>query len=298
MNGASGAGASTSGGTDGESGGESGAAALARAIAQLAFSECDKLGSCGSAYRDYLFGDADGCLTRMASVYLWVATLPATGFTTEALLACARARSRQSCDGYFSYFSPPECVVSGSAPLGAACVSGAQCASGFCPADYTCAACASAPAAGAPCTGNSECPEGMLCSDAKKCARPAALGMPCGPEQPCDNWLLCSGTCQRYAATVGSGCASQVCDFRLGLLCNTSTLQCMTSSGSDSGEPCGAVGETSVRICTAQGVCNEGTCRAAPGLGAACSDATPCVYPEACIDGRCTGLPSAESCEP
>jgi hypothetical protein len=189
--------------------------------------------------------------------------------------------SPDGCEGL-----PP--IDGGPAPLGAACVEDAGCASGLCRPDPSslfgvalrCVGCD-------PALGAAACEAGLSCGLGEARSPVRALPIECVPERGDELGELCLGDGE---------CASQICNF---FACSA----CRDDGGCTGGEACGAAwplgpavcapGEhrrLSGEPCATDADCASGTCNG--GVRRTCADGRPCDNPGDCpVEG---GLEAGE----
>ena len=194
-------------------------------------------------------------------------------------------------------------------PLGAACSTASQCASGFCVDAVCCttAACTAADtchAAGtcqagtgvcsSPTLGNSTpCDDGNACTQIDYCQGGTCIGtspIAC-PSIPCHSANTCNsmtGMCQAAAQPDGTPCS--VSNF-----CWAGPPTCVAGVCTSALTTCPAAGP-----CTDPGVCDPVTQTCSPTKkqdGTSCDDGDACTQIDTCNDGVCEGA-SAVACQP
>ena len=211
--------------------------------------------------------------------------LPGSTADVKTLIACANDWTLASCDDIKSG-RRPDCLPRGLEDDGAACVFGAQCASGYCAASTNpdgspgCGACVPLAKEGEDCSsGKVHCFEGLVCQGGT-CVPGPAFGL--SPGAPCDRLGSCASgyycleltgdaapRCQ-LAPAVGEACPldTPYCDGN----CNTDGL-CVAAPRK--GAPC-ALGGSDAHICELGLRCDLGaaggpTCVPPLPLGAACT---------------------------
>jgi hypothetical protein len=294
-----GAGAAAAGA--GGSGGSGVSAELMTAVSQYVDMQCAKIAQCVPwAFETGFLSDMQRCRTRWHLQYDWVAALPATGWTASKLAGCRSAQEALTCRQYIDDVGQPECQVAGMRQNGEPCNVRDQCASRFCGASSNgCGACAAAPALGASCDDDSDCPDmaSCVCPDGSsscaqtQCLRRAGEGAACGVGSPCNFDLNCGtdNRCHAPPDQAGATCSAVgevACDLvAKGLACSANgTCQKLTAADTCS--------ETT--FCRQPGsVCHAdtGVCDPPPTDGGACSANGSCLYPAGCVSGKCV-LPS------
>jgi hypothetical protein len=307
------AGAATSATLDAGDGGIT----VASACAESAFARCSQLEACSSSAVQFRYGNLTTCEALYRATCLAIMSAPSSGTTPPTAEACAAAISTWSCDDYlFNQNPPPECQrQAGQLANGSPCGLGQQCQSSFCSivTGHMCGTCAPAPLSGDSCANLTDCGPSLTCIAASlKCEGYAQMGSPCTPGLPCAVGLACvgfnvqtstAGTCQPEA--IGGPCSflGAGCDVFRGLSCNAQTQMCETASVVGAGAACGVVANQQA-YCAASGLCVEGACQAAGGVGAPCDlvKGPFCINLARCVvdaDGGTSGtcmIPSASTC--
>jgi hypothetical protein len=267
-------------------------------------------------------------LARVRTRYLAVCestlNLPGTGVAASDLEACAHAlKATGGCGGESN--EPAECALpnTGSLSIGASCLDGAQCASGFCSITSTgCGTCMASqvpPAhyglegdacgraqpivaldAGGP--PQELCAAGLTCNSITlDCAAPAPAGVACYNTSDCEPTLICrGGTC------AAPGSAGQACEYEddcgrnLSCIPTAQGLQCGSVEWASAGEPCDQTTPCLVGACDVDNLSGGGSnpapvCPTVLADGAACTPEDLCDAFATCINGRCT-LEDSEIC--
>ena len=254
---------------------------------------CNRFSSCSAFFIKLQYGDVDACASGAKASLKGALTANGTGATPAQAEACAAAIANASCDDAVGHNLPSACQsAAGQLASGAPCGDSSQCQTAYCHKgpNSTCGACAAAPAVGASCNADGDCPSGNVCTKAGTCAAPGATGASCEPTQrPCKPTLVCkSGTC---AAPDGAGapCTKMTnamgtttldtCDALAGLYCSAQGTAgtCVKIEFATAGQPCLLVGNA-LTLCSANGICNvpsrpatTGTCLPAAAPGATCT---------------------------
>jgi hypothetical protein len=221
----------------------------------------------------------------------------------------------RDCAIHISDPQSPACVkvLTGTVPVGSACVVGAECAdegrcvvAGGCTAACCVGTCAAAPtpvALNGDCSGpGAFCGAGSYCSVGKTCLTRKPLGAACDQLDACQEPSLCSaqgssvpGTC---AIPPGEG---EPCGVGMIIACRYTYDFCdlialVCTRRKNPGAPCGPMGD-----CVSYAICsNDLKCHANPVAGEACNDATgdSCIPGLLCDSGSCVPPPAATACVP
>ncbi len=264
---------------------------------------CDGAGACGR----YASGTSCGAST-CANGAVTGRICNGSGQCTDAPggmpcapFACRNGGCLNVCAGDADCVGGTVCINSNCTNIGATCVSGAECLSGFCVDGLCCdRACTGACES---CRGN-ENVSGVSgsCGPVKNGTDPAAecaTGDPaaCGLDGQCDG----AGACRRYAS--GTSCGTSTCAGTTvtGAICNGSG-QCVTATSGVECAPYACRAGACARPCTADTDCVTGTICAAgacvtPGpLGSSCAAGRECAS-GFCADGRCCNRACGGLCE-
>jgi len=268
------------------------------ATAKFAETQCNKLGQCMPFVLSTVHGNVQTCRMRLSLALSWTNKLPDIAWTAAKVDACRANIEAQSCRQYVDDDTTAECLVPGKRQNGSPCNSREQCVSRFCATNgYDCGMCAAAPAEGANCVEDVDCPDRTICICAdptapcaqRLCIRTrnegesCALGTPCGPGLNCLN-----GRCQPQPNQVGASCSipdGVFCDtFTQGLACNGATCVKLTASDTcEAGEYCRQPNSQ----CTA-----DNTCTPPASDTGTCNENVGCAFPAVCVNGKCQ-LPGA-----
>lgn len=308
--GRAGAGGRAGGGAAGAGGsaGSNASAELMTALSQYVDSQCAKLAQCLPFTFEIQFqSDMQRCRARWHLQYDWVGSLPGSGWNASKLTACKNAHEALTCRQYMDDEGQPECLVAGTHQNGEPCNVRDQCASRFCAAAANgCGVCAPAPAAGADCDEDPDCPDtaaNCLCPDgSSSCAQPQCLrrggeGAACGTGAPCSLSTNCGadGRCHAPPDQVGAACSSGgnlACDlFVQGLTCSANGT-CQRVMLADT---CSAT--TFCRDVSSMCHMDTGVCDPPPSDGGACSENGTCVFPAGCVNGKCVLPSDAKLCQ-
>jgi hypothetical protein len=259
---------------------------------QLATVECDAEEKCTK--RDFItaYGvDKAACVSRNKTRCLASLNLAGVTVAPSALAACAEAKAKLACPGYFDPAAATACDFRGTKDNGTSCALPMECKTGVCLSVGAsgCGICVDQPQLGAPCDSDQGCgrlpcaasgsciPKWALlgesclsagCNPAytcdgtgtEECFEPVGLGESCAlsfPECDAKKALECSPAkkCEeiKLAPTAGVSCAGVVCQ---GLYCEHNAYQCHAWAPDDSS--CDTV------LCQPPATCQGGTCRLAP----------------------------------
>lgn len=294
-----------------------------------ATSVCQKYDACGNdAGASTRYGSFETCVARTKANCLLTLTVAGTGRTADQVLACAPARSAESCADFLDNNPPAPCrAAAGAFALGAPCGTSSQCQSAFCAIarDAGCGTCAAAPSAGADCTVTASCPPGQVCanqvdSGVYLCKTPGVLASGCDKNTPCATGFGCvsakvdggvEGVCQPLGESLGASCdatsrTAPGCDATVGLFCDSVSKVCEAVTTTSAGGDCGTLDAGTRRVvCGNASVCENtvrgaGTCvaRAADDsacdteLGPSCTPPARCVTAAGSSAGTCR-LPSS-----
>ncbi len=270
-------------------------------LQDLAKARCELLARCA---RPSLapYGDVPTCVARtvLDMKASWLA--PDVAVSDPSLTSCATALRAATCAAIDDI--PSACDLRGTRPNGAACGTGAQCASGECKpksAVYSpCGVCTprsnEGESCGTPTAGR--CANGLLCmgSSNPTCRRPAALGESCGNDVLCATPLVCVGSKCAAPLVAGDDCSSRfVCNPVDGVYCNQTTGRCRDFTSAAPEESCDAdVNTGRVPICS-RGYCSV-VCHAYSKDGESCPSSFSCQFPARCIgrDPTCRVLAASE----
>ncbi|HLK35694.1 MAG TPA: hypothetical protein VKU41_03005 [Polyangiaceae bacterium] len=284
-----------------------------QAATDVAKALCAKYSACSAYLVAAQFGDMATCASTVKASVVNTLGAPGTGQTPGNAEACATKVAGISCDDAFGHNLPSECQpAAGTLANGTACGDSSQCKSGYCniAPTSTCGMCAAAPAAGASCMQDADCPPGSTCNASGACVVFGRAGAQCdSAQQPCLPTLTCkNGSCATPDA-LGAACASDPngaspygsCDQLAGALCDQSNM-CVKVTLVGAGQPCGLL-NGALTLCSANGGCvvpqnaNSGVCQAAAAAGGSCDPANgpDCAPPGVCTNGACAA-PSASAC--
>jgi hypothetical protein len=311
----------------------------------LAEADCNTMEACVPTSFNGRFADHDDCVEKDA--IFWAAHFfgPDSAATASDLMACAATVPQvvvvngqaKQCDAWatwnllagpagcsrldvstcagFAQYSPgpaiPACTPKGTRDVGAACGSGAQCASGLCSFGQTpgepCGVCLLGASTGAKCNlaASQWCDFGNYCQGTcfgmETMAFESCVGTVCGPANVCFG-PQCKPLKQKGATNCSAehlGIAtSETCD--LDLVCDSAVSPpvCEDPQARALGERCGFLAQEGGPV----GVCERGAhcslqmggtaiCEADIALGGPCTTATlfgtSCAYPGVCIGGIC-----------
>jgi hypothetical protein len=278
----------------------------AQAASDGASAFCARAQACAPAYVQLEWGDVATCSTRFGAQLVGTLASTGTSDTPSQIEACAKALPTISCDDLLGNSTPAPCrAMPGSLANGAVCGDDSQCSGGHCkvPSQQTCGVCTTFAAAGASCTLDGDCDNGLTCFGGT-CVTPVASGGACDTtSHPCLPTLACNaGTCGTPGAA-GASCdptATDTCDNLHGVFCDGATSKCVTAAFAQTGAPCGYVSGT-LTIClagpgNAEAECKglsatspTGTCQAPAADGASCNATTGpfCLAPSVCVNGAC-----------
>ncbi len=298
--------------SSGSSGSAASAVTTSQACSDWASETCQKLQSCAPFLIQLGYGDVPTCVARRALECSPTLSLSGATLTPAGLEACIHGDQAESCADYLSNKAPSACALSGSRPVGTACASNVQCASGYCQTlgARACGTCESRSAAGGPCISDPDCEQtGLTCVNAA-CIPLGALGAPCSLSQPCEPVLYCTsagtstGACAaRLAAGATCDPMADGCDATTGFYCDSTTQICSQVQMSPAGGACGTPTTGPLSLCSSNGLCESpdgaatGTCLAAAADGAPCDplNGPNCLPPASCVDGACT-IPDPTIC--
>lgn len=299
------------------------------AAAELAAKDCEAMARCVPATFTALFASIEAC--REKNALFWAAQYfgPDSGATEASVAACGAELDLSTCDAFWLWNAgagagacvragvstcdelrglaqgkgPAACFPKGSRPLGSACGSGSQCASGACQFGSSfgepCGACVAAVAEGERCSGDVACAPGLTCADGT--CRPAP-----GRGQPCH-----SGCPPHLACNVGGTCVSRLPEGRtckvpkngdlppcdVDVTCNEQTDRCERVEQQTAGARCGVLPDGRFGTCEHGSRCaifedaNRRECVPEVPLGGACTThylfTNACEYPGDCLLGMC-----------
>jgi len=287
------------------------AGAVSKAFDKLAEVYCDKLAKCSAFGFGRSYQDADDCRARRTLLYGFWSKLPDSGWTAEAVLECSSAVDTLSCREFVDDNTVAACMPKGNRKVGESCNAREQCESRFCSSQgYACGTCREAPAQGASCTLDGDCPDNSAClcdNGTPRCSEPRCLRLrdaeeACSPQQPCGAGLNCvDSRCQPAPSVAGDAC-----DPFQGVMCDTVSagLVC-TESGCAKLLPAAVCSPTEYcqdRRTSCEISADSATAECVPtpdDAGGACDVRTGrmCRFPALCVAGQCQ-LPGAASlCE-
>jgi hypothetical protein len=256
---------------------------------------CAFQATCPSNYIPW--GDGE-CLPRMTLECEVIASDPDVPFDPAAVVSCAEPEA-----GACTAAGGNLCLGPGRGPLGAHCLVGDACQTGYCERTYdvygyssTCGRCAPLPCGGG-------CPSGQLCTFALDggvaCLRVAAVGEPCS--MPLDCATLYCGPTGRCGAPAKLG---EACDAAKGPPCASpdtfcdATKHCRKYLLAGYGQAC-APTSTDQYECPGLGRCDatNNVCIPPAADGAFCDDTQGlnCLYPARCVSHHCM-FPSLAAC--
>lgn len=277
---------------------------LDRLIGGYLTANCDWLVQCR------FWPNTQACETDLEPTYQDVLqnTVAAVGagrvrYDPVAALACFAAVRRQDCT---IGASAPECatVFEGTVPDGEPCVVHHECSSHRCAADPNpgccrLGTCLPRAAAGAPCSSNEICLDGLYCErdpggGPDRCQPLAGPGQDCSAQVECDPALQCDRGGSRTCIpprSAGETCAANgpSCD-RLQGFCAVDSGRCQPWH--DVGQPCATNDQDRSGTCVRYAACIDGRCVQLPGLGKPCQvragqGASDACRAGSCIDGTC-----------
>ena len=275
---------------------------------------CDRMQRCEPLTLRGGYGDNATCRTREA---LYCPSYLAAGisWTRTKLEACANAHRATACDTRVVCDPGP-----GTLPAGSPCMTSLQCSSGYycedlvsiTPSSVPCGTCVTAtPTTPRPCGGDvaGYCPTGQVCTQQStgpgvpynlQCVTPVTEGGICSTALPCATGLVCVPECLSCTSSVtkcrkpagpGEACTTTslypVCDITQGLMCATNST-CIKPVELQLGQACSYAPDA---MCVAS-YCLGGVCTAFAAEGASCDTiAGPrCLFPDFCIEGKCTRI--------
>lgn len=298
----------SSSGTTPASGAQDPAAALDTAVDALAGDLCPVFAQCSPPFvKIYVGDDLELCKKEEATTLRAGLHQPGVLATAADIDACRTALLAGGCDVIFKYVQgndlPAPCRAPGSLADGAGCAYHLQCQSAHCdrPTPAACGTCAARRAAGAACTDDAQCENGLVCGNDGACIKPGGRGEACDDKHPCFGWLGChDGTCGDPLAE-GQPCKNLTSDCDLygkGLVCVANA--CTALSFVAPGEDCGIIGGKAA-ACSG-GACApsmlKGTCVGYADVGQACDTVLgpTCGLHGDCIDKTCVSL-FAQTCK-
>ena len=275
--------------------GNGGTVTLDAALTSYAQAVCNRLQACAPRRVVGLYGTLANCQARVKLFAQSVNALASTGWTIDAVSACAAGFNGQSCGDFDDGLTPPACVRPGMRAVGQGCRADDQCASIRCsaPAFPACGQCAARVSAGSVCARDADCITGLICGGNKQCVAPRAIGAACDPmTAPCRESLSCRAMTCATPGPAGTACADQEdCDERNGILCNLATQRCGVSTAAAT---CNfSTADGTVAYCGDNGFCaaNGAACIASAADGGACGANGPlCRFPFDCVGGVCTNV--------
>jgi hypothetical protein len=161
------------------------AASVTPACQAYAAAFCAQAATCNPVDFARTYTGMPDCQSVQQGACVATLVLPTVTLTASQRMACATARSAQSCDDYQRGASLPACASpAGLLATGAGCSFSAECQSAFCqvPGGAACGACAQASTNGSACP----CSGGYSCVN-NACAATVPLGGACSAAQPCAN---------------------------------------------------------------------------------------------------------------
>jgi hypothetical protein len=303
-NGAGGKGGSAASATNSAAGAAADANTLSR-FEKLASAYCGKLSECAAFGFGRNYVDADECRKRRLSLYEFWAASPDTGWTPDSIDGCAKVISGIGCRDFVDEKGLQACAPKGKRKPGEQCNTREQCETRFCDAaGYGCGVCGNAPAAGASCAEDNDCPDehACLCNDGtprcnnRRCLRLRDADEECSAQAPCGSGLNClQGRCKAAQNMEGAACNP------------IDGVECDTVS---SGLVCGEKGCTKLKpadVCSPTEYCKDSrtTCEVSDdGMSAKCAPLPEdngscdvvkgrlCRFPALCASGTCQ-LPGA-----
>jgi hypothetical protein len=298
---------------------EAGSASASTYAACVAYvrAQCNRRGVCdgGGSSADPCPSVTDLCPDLLFS--------PGSLRTVEGTFACARAWDEMPCPDVLAN-KAPACVIAGSLPFGASCISSSQCASTACSGGLgTCGTCIMRAPPGGACGGSVLCAYGEDCVSGR-CVAPPPTGLMLG--QACMRFGDClypnyclpgpggEKTCQPLPA-LGQPC--QGTSFCSGGVCTQAKI---CEPFPTAGSPCKRDANNNFWLCDAASFCDQAvsppTCkpRTPPGSAcralasgqteASCASGSQCICVDAaCSAGRCSGRrqegdPCADATDP
>jgi hypothetical protein len=257
---------------------------------------CAQLARCWPVVLRINHGTTELCSEHEAIKCLMFMAPPGGSATPESIAKCGRDAT-VSCDAalHFGGCAPP-----GKLADGAACAVPQQCQSEHCARerDAQCGHCEpfTKKAKGEKCLDNTECQDGLLCSD-WTCGVPVAGGAKCDRERACRQPLQCvSGKCRRRARQ-GEKCDEflhrEAAACESSLICARDSKTCQKIQIVESDGNCTA----STAMCAGGLFCAGRFCNPNAKEGEACNqqEGPYCLFPARCIQGRCA-LPDFAAC--
>jgi hypothetical protein len=224
---------------------------------------------------------------------------PDSNWTPATAGVCVAEMKISGCFAWLGLPASRKCDPRGKRGGGTGVYSWVQCESA---ASYwrggSCGYCYATAAAGQTCGDDAVCPEGHLCSRAKRC-RPASLnGQACGDDSPCHPAFMCNaGVCGPRGLADAACKTDDDCDGSLSLRCNVALGRCrkaVVGSSWNRGNTDGTV-----NVCApGSGPQTTGTCVPYAGDGAPCvvsGDGPLCQLPRSCVAGKCV-VPAVIEC--
>lgn len=268
------------------------------ACAALAESVCGRVAECAPVrlgiglWNGRSFGSEMGCVERFALACATWVDLADGRLGPGALSDCAGTIEAAPCHEAILAFEsdPPACAAPlGDRGEGEGCLSGLQCASGYCdPGNESCGVCAPRPswldvskgAEGEGCDNEDQCSRYLRCVEGE-CAPGGDLGAACADTSECHEVeaLSCGGgwLCEERAIAAADEACSPYEESATGV-----TAAC--GAGLD---------------CVNPNDLGTGHCEAYAEDGGACDsyEGPFCLFPATCLGGVCV-VPSASTCSP
>jgi hypothetical protein len=309
-------------GTGGQAAGGGTSADADKACTDQVKARCARTDACSKDGVALKYGSEAACEEREKIACLAGLAAPGTSSTPTYVEGCAASIAAQSCGDFLN--GAAACVPApGPRKNGDPCGAAAQCDSTFCAVvkNTQCGTCAPLPKAGDSCA-TTGCGRDLKCDGTSMiCYAPGAAGAACSKDAPCGNGLSCvgakgTGTCMAEITQAGAACdfkkaTAADCDRDAGLFCDNNNV-CGTLTEGKLGDACGFDKTTNTStICSGSSFClapmtgAAKVCTAPAADGAACDSATGpfCQTPARCIAtaagstaGTCQ-LPDPAACQ-
>jgi hypothetical protein len=285
----------------------------------LAQARCQRLAACSAADLAKRYPDEATCEMRIELSCTAALGAANTGATPNTVETCAASLPDEACPAFLAADQTDACMPqTGTRATGAACEFPAQCASMYCAiaSDSLCGQCAALPQVGDSCADQGCAPNQVCVASTMTCQVAVADGGACTADLPCVEGDACvganagtntMGSCKAQPTTVGAACdpkrqTAADCNIDAGVVCDTTSDQCVAQPIVAAGMTCGDVAGVPTR-CAAGGTCvkptgsTTGTCVAPAADGAACDTAAGpgCLTPAKCVPTSTGG--TAGTCE-
>jgi len=235
----------------------------------------------------------------------------------KAAAECLKEIDSRSCDALSNRtFDSCDRATEGTVAAGGDCTHDFECTgTAFCKYSGSCPGkCTDKQVAGASCTADDQCQDGLVCSEkTRACIKPAANGEACGlTAPPCTPSLMCAGETDNTGGTcrpwqeVFVGKTGAACALTSGLLCTTDlacvidnlqqltgTCQAIASSGGACKRAAIPSGCPSGEYCDGAQTSLDGTCKQLPAAGQPCATILgkpACAPYTRCVTGTCQAL--------